>query len=111
MPFGSRSGLASSSYFLGFFLSAFAPPSRPGLVTAGDASFFFAPSPKRVVLSACARRVRLWISSYALEPGGMYTSIVFVYTTASVFSNPARGPTGFPARELLLYSPLAEKGQ
>ena len=33
VPFGSRSGLASSSYFFGFFLSAFAPPSRPGLVT------------------------------------------------------------------------------
>ena len=27
--------------------------------------------------------------------GGMYTSIVFVYTTASDFSNPARGPTVF----------------
>ena len=33
--------------------------------------------------------------SHALEPGGMYTSIVFVYTTASDFSNPARCPTVF----------------
>ena len=59
------------------------------------ANFVFAPSPKRVVLNACARRMRLWVSSHALEPGGMYTSVVFVYTTASDFSNPARGPTVF----------------
>ena len=59
------------------------------------AKLFFAPLPKRVNLCACARRKRLWDSSHALEPGEMYTTIVSVYTTASVFSNPARGPTVF----------------
>ena len=59
MPFGPRSGLASSSYFFGFFLSAFAPPSRPGLVTGMRT--FSSLSPKRVVVNACARRMRLWV--------------------------------------------------
>ncbi len=60
-----------------------------------DANFFFTLSPKRVVLNACARKLRLWDSSHALEPGDLYTTVVFVYTTASDFSNPARGPTVF----------------
>ena len=60
-----------------------------------DSELFFAPLPKRTELNACARKMRLWDSSHALEPGDMYTSIVFVYTTASVFSNPARGSTVF----------------
>ena len=51
---------------------------------------------RSVYNSALARgEERLWGSSHALEPGVMYTTIVSVYTTASVFSNPARGPTVF----------------
>jgi hypothetical protein len=69
-------------------------PARP-TGAASLANLLFEPLPKRVKLCACARRKRLWDSSHALEPGDMYTSIVFVYTTASVFSNPARGPTVF----------------
>ena len=97
---------------LRFLLELFLPPSRPGLVTV-IAKFFFAPLPKRVHRNACVRRMRLWDSSHALEPGDMYTAIVFVYTTASDFSNPARGPTVFTgvAGNLLLHRPLIEKGQ
>jgi hypothetical protein len=68
--------------------------------------------PKRAELGACVRIMRLWDSSHALEPGDMYTSIVFVYTTTSVsrVSNPACAVPRF-LLELLLHSPLVEKGQ
>ncbi len=66
----------------------------PGLVTS-----FAKLSLRRcrsVYNSALARgEERLWDSSHDLEPGDMHTTIVSVYTTASVFSNPARGPTVF----------------
>ncbi len=80
---------------LGFLPECFRAAIAPE-VGHRDASFFFALSPKRVVLNACARKLRLWASSHALEPGDLHTTIVFVYTTASDFSNPARGgPTVF----------------
>ncbi len=79
---GSQSGHASSSFCLGgFFLSSFVPvpASRQGLVTVMRA-FFFAPlPPKRVDPDACARRMLLWDSSHALEPGDMYTSVVHIH--------------------------------
>ena len=72
----------------------FSAAIAPGLVTS-----FAKLSLRRcrsVYNSALARgEERLWDSSHALEPGDMYTTIVSVYTTASVFSNPARGPTVF----------------
>ena len=35
------------------------------------------------------------LGPHSSTTGDMYTPIVFVYTTASDFSNPARGPTVF----------------
>ena len=84
---------STSSSCLGVFLGIFCR-HVPGLVTS-----FAKLSLRRcrsVYNSALARgEERLWDSSHALEPGNMYTTIVSVYTTASVFSNPARGPTVF----------------
>ena len=56
-----------------FFRAAIAS----GLVTV-ILRTFSAPLPKRVVLNAFARRMRLWDLSHSLEPGDMYTTI-YVY--------------------------------
>ena len=90
LPVRSRGVLSLPRFLPGSFL----PPSRPGLVTS-IANFLFC-----AVTEACkTQRLReenaVWDSFHALEPGDKYSSNVFVYTTASVFSNPARGPTVF----------------
>jgi hypothetical protein len=80
--------------FLDFFRAAIAS----GLVTV-HLRTFSAPLPKRVVLNAFARRVRLCDLSHALEPGDMYTP-VFVYTTASVTrtsATPRADPRIYPS--------------
>ena len=108
VPFGSRSGLASSSYFFGFFLSAFAPPSRPGLVTG---------------LRTLSSRRRRSVWSLALARGecgcGIHPTLLSLVTCIRQLYPSTRrrvslatlraDPRFLP--ELLLHSPLAEKGQ
>ena len=80
-----------------FLPELFCAAIAPGVgLPAGLRAFSFnAPLPKRVDPSACARGLRLRDSSNAFEPGDTQTSTVFDYTTASDFSNHARGPTVF----------------
>ena len=108
VPFGSRSGLASSSYFFGFFLSAFAPPSRPGLVT-GMRTF------------SSRRRRSVWSLTLARGECGCGfhpTLLSLVACIRQLYSSTRRRVTSAIPRadprvlpELLLHRPLVEKGQ
>ena len=108
VPFGSRSGLASSSYFFGFFLCLFLP-HRSGVGHLVCETFLCA------VAEACITlRLREEKSGCGTHP----TLLSLVTCTRQLYPSTRRRVSSATLRadprflpELLLHSPLAEKGQ